>query len=61
MSLPSVLAEAAFWILVGIFSLAALLFLLAVWLKPEGDSLLRRCRCKKTRKAVDIRDIDGDS
>ena len=55
------LAEAAFWILVGIFSLAALLFLLAVWLKPEGDSLLRRCRCKKTRKAVDIRDIDGDS
>ena len=55
------LAEAAVWILVSISALAALLFLLAVWLKPEGDNLLSRCRSKKTRKAVDIRDLNGNN
>ena len=40
-----------------ILSLVGLLVLIAMCIKPEGNRLLARLRCKKSIKAVDVRDI----
>ena len=44
-----------------LFMLSLLLVAIALWIKPDGDRLLKFGRSKNTRKAIDIRDLDGDN
>jgi len=58
---PIIFSEVALYVVGALMLLAIITIGLALWIKGDGNRLLAKCRSKKTRKAVDIRDLDGDN